>query len=104
MRCVRSDRSNAQLEPPRGAEDWCEPVWVEHTVVQLSDEQSVSAFRLVFELDPPDLEQLHAGGRVELTIVGAGIPPVSLRTVAGPAVDPWLKARMGRPRKERVFD
>ena len=78
VRPIKTERANQVFNPPACADDWCDPVWVERTTQPISDGRTARALKLTYELDPNDLVHLNAGARIELTIFGDGMPPVSL--------------------------
>lgn len=78
VRAVKTARSNFVFNPPRGGQGWCDPVWVERTTISIGDGDRLPCLKLAFELDAADLVRLNAGARLELTVVGEGMPPVAL--------------------------
>ncbi len=82
MKAVKTKLSNQVFKPPAGGDDWCDPVWVERTSMQVGA-HSLPCVKLTYELEPNDLVHLNHGTRIELTIIGEGMPPVSMRIVAG---------------------
>lgn len=87
MKAIKSPQANFVFNPPQGANDWCDPVWVEKTNYRIGTDQFAPVVKLTYELEPSDLVHLNYGARIELTIFGDSMPPVSMGIVAAPKAD-----------------
>ncbi len=86
MKPIRTERANQVFNPPSGGDAWCDPVWVEKTQRHMGGGTFLPVIKLTYELEPNDLVHFAHGARIELTIIGEGMPPVSMGIVPGPPV------------------